>query len=200
MSARRTRSTNRSELGRTAAARSADIAAQLHHECSILLDLYRKREGFPPDVADGRLVSVPPPSSQLDTRDKLWRLHSALLQCRTLLERAIAKEEEELGGGTKGEYENMRKTVKDRLSYLLISTGELLRATDGSSILTPSFEGPELDGPTVVFELKVWVYRIFEEVDHWTEAAIGILQELLSGVSKERTRSARIRSLRSSRR
>lgn len=95
-------------------------------------------------VADGRLVSVPPPSSQLDTRDKLWRLHSALLQCRSLLERAIAKEEEELGVGKMGDYETYRKMVKDRLSLLLFSTGELLKAVDGTAVLTPSLEGLEV--------------------------------------------------------
>ena len=95
-------------------------------------------------VADGRLVSVPPPSSQLDTRDKLWRLHSALLQCRSLLERAIAKEEEELGDGNKGAYETQRKMVKDRLSLLLVNTGELLKAADGTAVLTPSVEGLEV--------------------------------------------------------
>ncbi|MEQ2233853.1 hypothetical protein ILYODFUR_026063, partial [Ilyodon furcidens] len=104
----------------------------------------RKKENFPPDVSDGPLVSVPPPSSQLDTRDKLWRLHSALEQCHSLLERAIAKEEEELGGEEKGEYENRRKTVKERLLFLLNHTRELLRAADGSSIFTPSLDGSEV--------------------------------------------------------
>lgn len=106
----------------------------------------RNRESFTADVTvtDGRLVSVPPPSSQLDTRDKLWRLHSALLQCRSLLERAIAKEEEELGGGKKGDYETQRKMVKDTLSLLLITTGELLKSADGTAVLTPSSEGLEV--------------------------------------------------------
>lgn len=95
-------------------------------------------------MAEGRLVSVPPPSSQLDDRDKLWRIHSALLQCQNLLERATAKEEEELGGGRTGEYENQRKMVKERLSLLILSTGELMKAADGASILTPSLEGLEV--------------------------------------------------------
>lgn len=113
---------------------------------SLSSPLKRKRESFTTDVAvaDGRLVSVPPPSSQLDTRDKLWRLHSALLQCRSLLERAIAKEEEELGDGKKGDYETQRKMVKDRLSLLLVNTGELLKAVDGAAVLTPSSEGLEV--------------------------------------------------------
>lgn len=95
-------------------------------------------------MTDARLVVVPPPSSQLDAGDKLWRLHSALLQTQSLLERAIAKEEEELGGGVKGEYENQRKMVKGRLSILLLSTGNLLKAVDGAASLTPSLEGSEV--------------------------------------------------------
>lgn len=117
-----------------------------HPLCFLLFLLKKKKESFITDVsvADGRLVSVPPPSSQLDTRDKLWRLHSALLQCRSLLERAIAREEEELSSGRKGEYETQRKMVKDRLSLLLINTGELLKAADGTAVLTPSVEGLEV--------------------------------------------------------
>lgn len=101
--------------------------------------LKRKRENFTSDVplADGSLVSVPPLSSQLDSKDKLWRLHSALLQCYVLLERAIAKEEEELGGSKKLDYETQRKMVKERLSLLIINTRELLKAVD-STVQTPS--------------------------------------------------------------
>lgn len=61
-----------------------------------------------------------------------------------MLERAIAKEEEELGDGNKAEYETQRKMVKDRLSLLLINTGELLKAADGTAVLTPSVEGLEV--------------------------------------------------------
>lgn len=193
MAGMRTRRGTGSDLNRTTAARAAAIAEQLHHECSILLELYRKTENFPADVADGRLVSVPPPSSQLDTRDTLWRLHSALLQCRSLLERAIAKEEEELGSGRKGEYENQRKMVKERLSLLLINTGELLRSADGPAVSTPSSEGLELDGPTILFELKVWVYRIFKEVDYWTKMTITTLKGLPSVIVKESVRTTRAR-------
>lgn len=98
----------------------------------------KEKETFTSGVpaADGSLVSVPPPSSQLDTRDKLWRLHSALFQCHVLLEKAIAKEVEELGSG-KVEYETQRKMVKERLSLLIINTQELLKAVDGT-VQTPS--------------------------------------------------------------
>ncbi|KAM7419245.1 hypothetical protein PAMA_016383 [Pampus argenteus] len=146
MADRKTRRMTGSDLSKTTATRTAAIAEQLHHECSTLLELYTKKETFSPDVtvADGRLVSVPPPSSQLDTKDNLWRLHSALLQCRSLLESAIAKEEVELGTGRKGEYENQRKMVKDRLSLLLINVGELLKAVDGPAVLMPSSDRLEV--------------------------------------------------------
>lgn len=201
MADRRTRGMTGSDQSRTTAARATAIAEQLHRECSILLELYKKKETFSPDVAvaDGRLVSVPPPSSQLDTRDKLWRLHSALLQCRSLLERAIAKEEEELGGHKKGEYETQRKMVKERLSLLLFNTEELLKAVDGQAVLTPSLDGLEIDSSTV-FELKLWVYRIFKEVDYWTKMTITTLQALPSVIAKDRARTARVRSTRSARR
>ncbi|KAE8300163.1 hypothetical protein D5F01_LYC00299 [Larimichthys crocea] len=162
----------------------------------------KRRKVSAPDVlaSDGRLVSVPPPSSQLESRDKLWRLHSALLQCRSLLERAIAKEEEELGGVKKADYETQRKLVKDRLSLLLINTGELLKSVDGAAVLSPSVEGLELDGPTSVFEMKVWVYRIFKEVDDWTKMAITTLQAMPTVITKERARTVRARATRSARR
>lgn len=34
--------------------------------------------------------------------------------------------------------------VKDRLSLLLINTGELLKAVDGPAVLTPSLDGLEV--------------------------------------------------------
>lgn len=198
MADRRTRGSERS---RTTAARATAIAEQLHHECSILLELFREKESFTPDVtvADGRLVSVPPPSSQLDNRDKLWRLHSALFQCRSLLERAIAREEEELGGAKKGDYETQRKMVNERLSLLLINTGELLKAADGTAVLTPNLDGLELDGPSLLFDLKLWVYRIFREVDYWAKTASSVLQSPSSVIVKEQVRTTRARSTRSTR-
>ncbi|XP_026216173.1 ciliary neurotrophic factor [Anabas testudineus] len=191
-----------SDLSRTTPERAVSVAQLLHHECSLLLELYRKKESFTADVTatDGRLVSVPPASSQLDPKDKLWRLHSALLQCRSLLERAVTKEEEELGGGKKGEYETQRKMVKERLSLLIANTGELLKAVDGTAVPTPNLEGLELEGPTVLFEIKLWVYRIFKEVEYWSKTAITTLQDLPTVKAKGRANTARVRSTRSARR
>ncbi|TWW59331.1 ciliary neurotrophic factor [Takifugu flavidus] len=191
MACRRTRRTAGPDLSRTTVARAIAIAEQLRYECSVLLDLYRKRESFTSDVpvADGSLVSVPPPSSQLDSRDKLWRLHSALLQCYVLLERAIAKEEEELGG-SKLDYETQRKMVKERLSLLIINTRELLKAVDGT-VQTPTVAELELVVPTAVFELKLWLYRVFQEVDYWIKMTITTLKALPPDLFKDNVRSRR---------
>ncbi|XP_056135945.1 ciliary neurotrophic factor [Lampris incognitus] len=202
MADRRTRGMTGSGQNRTTAARAAAIAEQLHYECTILLELFRKRESLFSDfaVGDGRLVSVPSPSSQLDTKDKLWCLHSALLQCRGLLERAMSREEEELGGGEKGEYESQGKLVRERLSLLLGCTGELLKAADGSVVLTPNLDSLEIDRSTSLFELKLWIYRVFKEVDYWSQTAITMLQALPAVTAKEVGRTAagsrRRRSLR----
>lgn len=123
--------------------------SSLYSPLWIFLPFKEKRESFTPDilVADGRLVSVPPPSSQLDARDKLWCVHSALLQCHILMERAITKEEAELGSSKRADYETQRKMVKDRLSLLLMNTGELLRTMDGgAAVQTPSVDGLEVSG------------------------------------------------------
>lgn len=58
----------------------------------------------------------------------------------------------------------------------------------------------QLNNPTAVFELKLWVYRIFIEVDYWTKTAVSVLQALPSATSsKERVMTTRVRSLRSTR-
>ncbi|XP_037530258.1 ciliary neurotrophic factor [Nematolebias whitei] len=186
---------------RAGTARAAAVAAQLQQEVSLLLELYKKKEDLHVDVSEVRLVSVPPPSSQLDSRDKLWRLHSALLQCRTLLERATTKEDEELGGREKGRYEKQREVVKNRLSLLLINTAELLKAADGAAILAPNLDDFEVERLSNLFELKLWIYRIYREVEHWTRTAVATLKELSSDTPKERKRiTPATRSTRSTRR
>lgn len=106
-------------------------------------------------MANGSLVSVPPPSSQVNTKDKLWQLHSALLQCHMLLEKAIAKEGEELGDG-KADYETQRKMVKERLLLLIINTQELLKAVDGT-VQTPSADELEV---SVLPLMKRWLINV----------------------------------------
>ncbi|XP_062334570.1 ciliary neurotrophic factor isoform X1 [Osmerus eperlanus] len=169
---------------RTTLARVDAIALELHHECTLLLGLYRTKESFSPEltVGNGRpMLSMPPPSSQLSTRDKLWRLYSALLQCRGLLVRAVTQEEEEFGGGEGGEYESQRKTVRDRLGHLLDSMRRLLEEVEGAPAITANTESIEqIDGPTSggAFELKLWIYRIFSEVEHWSRMTTATLRSI----------------------
>ncbi|KAM8880517.1 uncharacterized protein AB9W97_015313 isoform 2-T2 [Spinachia spinachia] len=183
-------------LSRAAVTRASALAEELRHECGVLLELYTNRESFTADMADSRLVSVPPPSSLLDARDELWRLQSALLQCRSLLDSAVALEEEELGGGKEGDYVIYRKIVKDTLSRLLIATEELLRAAGGAALPTPGAEGLKYDGSAGLFQLKLWVYRIFKELEYWTKTAITTLQALPSVSAKKRGSGAQGRRAR----
>lgn len=179
----------------TTVSSAVSIAEQLQYDCSILLELFRKKESFSSDVAvaDGRLVSVQLSSTLLDSRDKLWCLYSALVQCRTLMEKAISKEEEELSNGQTGEYEKQRKVVKERVSFLIAKTGEMIKSQDSSALLTPSV-GPEVECPTVLFELKLWVYRVYKELDYWAKLAISTLQALhKEPVGARRARSTRSR-------
>lgn len=48
--------------------------------------------------------------------------------------------------------------------------------------------------------MKVWVYRIFKEVDDWTKMAITTLQAMPTVITKERARTVRARATRSARR
>lgn len=81
-----------------------------------------------------RLVFVSHPSSQLDTKSKLLSLHTGLDKCYSLLERAIALEEEELDGVETTEYKNTRGRLKGELLNLLKSTEGLLKAAGGKPI------------------------------------------------------------------
>lgn len=56
-----------------------------------------------------------------------------------------------------------------------------------------------MNSPAAVFELKLWVYRIYVEVDYWTRTTVSVLQALPSATTKERVMTARVRSLRSTR-
>ena len=116
----------------------------------VISPLQRKKESIATDLvlSDLLLVSVPPASSQLEVRDQLWRVHSALGQCRCLLERAIAREEQAVGVTAvgKADYQKQRKTVKDRLALLLVSTRDLLQAFSGTAGLTTTTNCQEVMG------------------------------------------------------
>ncbi|XP_010901627.1 uncharacterized protein LOC105029796 [Esox lucius] len=203
MAGTRTRTRIGSELSRYA--RAAAIAEELHHECSVLLELYRKKEEFPEDLAfsEERLVTVPPSSSQLSVYDRVWRLYSALLQCRTLLEGVVRREEVLGDGEVEAQYEGQKKTVTDRLGYLLEITRRLLVDGDGNAALTPGPENPELSDPKNggLFVLKRGIYRVYSELEHWALAASKSLRALDPGAAapKERGKRARNRGKRARR-
>ena len=124
--------------------------------------LQRKKESLSSDLvlSDLLLVSVPPASAQLEARDQLWRVHSALGQCRCLLERAVAREEQAVGVAALGraDYQKQRKTVKDRLALLLASMRELLQAFSGAAGLATTTSCQEVGGPGASFNLGIQIF------------------------------------------
>uniref|UniRef100_A0A3B5KTL1 Ciliary neurotrophic factor n=1 Tax=Xiphophorus couchianus TaxID=32473 RepID=A0A3B5KTL1_9TELE len=145
----------------------------------------RKQENLPEDMESDRLVFVSHPSSQLDTKSKLLSLHTGLDKCYSLLERAIALEEEELDGVETTEYKNTRGRLKGELLNLLKSTEGLLKAAGET----------ETDN---LFHLKLWVYSVLMEVKFWSSTAIALLRELQAVAAKEPSKKSK-RSTRSTR-
>ncbi|KAJ8001040.1 hypothetical protein DPEC_G00187040 [Dallia pectoralis] len=158
-------------------ARAADIAELLHLECVGLLDLYKKKEEFPTElnVNTEHLVSVSSSSSQLSAND----IDSILRQCRGLLAKVISQEEVFGVGALETKYEVQRKTVMDRLGHLIDS----LVKRDGNTASTSGPEYPELGGQEngSLFALKLWIYRVYQELEHWTRTASKSLQALVHG-------------------
>ncbi|XP_029621863.1 uncharacterized protein LOC115202112 [Salmo trutta] len=193
MAGTRTRRGAGSEQSRTA--RAAALAEELHHECTFLLELYRKKEAFSEELTVGgeRLVTVPLLSSQLSPNDRLWRLYSALQQCRNLLERAIGLEEGVGNDGDRVQYESQKKTVRDRLGHLLASTRLLLEDGAGTAAFTPDPKNTEIGSPVNggPFQLKLWIYRIFNELEYWTLAASKTLKALHSDGAAPKERGTR---------
>ncbi|KAL1023552.1 hypothetical protein UPYG_G00042300 [Umbra pygmaea] len=204
MAGTRTRTRTVSELSRTA--RAAAIAEDLHHECTTLLELYRKKEAFSKDhtVSEERLVTVTSLSSQLSANDRVWRLYSALQQCRRLLEGVIGQEEVLGTGADEVVYESQKITVRERLNHLIDSTRRLLVDGDGTASLTPDPDNSEkLDGAksSSPFALKLWIYRVYHELEHWTLIATKTLQALNNSTDapKERGKQRRNRGRRTRR-
>ncbi|CAL1601404.1 unnamed protein product [Knipowitschia caucasica] len=163
---------------------AVSIAEQLHYECTILLELFRKKESFSSSLtgADVRLVPVQQSS---DNEGRLWGLYSALVLCQALMDKAMSKEEEELGSGEMGEYEKQRRIVYERLKYLIATIWNLLETKLCSSV------GTEVECPTLLFELKLWIYSVFKEIHFWAEMAGSILLQLESAKGPSRSRTGR---------
>uniref|UniRef100_A0A665XF52 Uncharacterized protein n=1 Tax=Echeneis naucrates TaxID=173247 RepID=A0A665XF52_ECHNA len=166
--------------GRSRTERAVALARLLYHECTHLLQLYKKRETFLLDHApdDGRIVSLSPDSEEPSTEEKVQLLHSALRQCLGLLHCVILKEEEEWGE-LEGDYETMRKNVRIRLEHLLYTTKDLAETEDNTLEVTPDHQcNEETDGAGGVFGLKIWTYRVLVELVHWADHAVQTLHVL----------------------
>uniref|UniRef100_A0AAY4DFA1 Ciliary neurotrophic factor n=1 Tax=Denticeps clupeoides TaxID=299321 RepID=A0AAY4DFA1_9TELE len=172
--------------GRSAAAKALDLARLLHGECARLLDLFRERESFPADhdPEGGRLVSLGRWSDDMSAAEQVWHHRCALRKCLGLLELLIAREEEEeMGGGDEGEYEAVRRAVRERLGHLLFSTAALLDDGDDVGDLSPQHdcaEGRDEVEGSGSFAMKLWMYKVLLELIHWTGSTSKVLCELHS--------------------
>ncbi|KAI4892320.1 hypothetical protein NFI96_003464 [Prochilodus magdalenae] len=169
--------------GRSATSRAVDLANLLHQECKQLLQLYQERESFPSQHVPegGRLVTPDLCTDTPTSVDQVGQVRSALRRCLELLECVIGQEVEEMGRELEGEYETVRKTVRDRLGHLLHSTGILLENGDGACPPSPKFQCVQgLDEVEGAFGNKQWTYRVLLELIHWTDSATQALHVLHS--------------------
>lgn len=161
---------------RPPADRAAALARLLHRDCTRLLELYKERENFLSHHVPGekRLVTLGLCPEDLTTAEQVGHVHSALRRCVELLECLISREVEEMGEELEGEYETLRKAVKDRLGHLVHSTGALLENGEGgcppSSEINCSEGEDEVEGSRS-FAFKLWAYRVLLELIHWTDSA-----------------------------
>ncbi|XP_051561492.1 uncharacterized protein LOC127445449 isoform X2 [Myxocyprinus asiaticus] len=187
------RAINRRHGTRGHAGRSAaHLARLLHGECVQLLELYKKQESLPSSSkAVDYLVSIPPMVPQLSDTEKISILHAALKECLRLLEDVITREDAEFSD-EENEYKKQRKTVRDRLRHLLVSTERLV--VDGQKFEAQVKE--ELDGQmsSGSFSLKMWILRLLQDLVHWTGQISDTLQSLPAEMEKTpKTMSRRIR-------
>ncbi|RXN29662.1 IL-6 subfamily member ciliary neurotrophic factor-like protein [Labeo rohita] len=163
-------------LERTATDRAAALARLLHRECTRLLELYKERENFLSHHVPGdeRLVTFALCPEALTTAEQVGHVRSALRRCMELLECLITREVEEMGEELEGEYESLRKTVKDRLSDLVHSTAALLENGEGGCPPSPPLqctEGQDEVEGSGSFAAKLWNYRVLLELIHWSDSA-----------------------------
>uniref|UniRef100_A0A3B1KEC3 Ciliary neurotrophic factor n=1 Tax=Astyanax mexicanus TaxID=7994 RepID=A0A3B1KEC3_ASTMX len=169
--------------GRSDTRRAADLALLLQQECRQLLELYKERESFLcQHVPEGGRLVIPAVCEEVITSaDQVGHVRSALRGCLELLECLILQEVEQMGQELEGEYETVRKTVKDRLGHLLHSTGALLENGEGVCPPSPDYQcnQDEVEGPGS-FANKMWTYRVLLELIHWTDSAAQALHLLHS--------------------
>ncbi|XP_051756055.1 uncharacterized protein LOC127515919 [Ctenopharyngodon idella] len=162
--------------GKSATDRAAALARLLHRDCTRLLELYKERESFLSHHVPGgeRLVTLALCPEAPSTAEQVGHVRSALRRCKELLECLISREVEEMGQELEGEFESLRKTVKDRLGHLVHSTGALLENGEGGCPPSPQIqcnEGQDEVEGSGSFAAKLWTYRVLLELIHWTDSA-----------------------------
>lgn len=107
----------------------------------------KERESFLSQHAPGgeRLVTLALCPEALSTAEQVGHVRSALRRCMELLEFLISREVEEMGEELEGEFESLRKTVKDRLGHLVHSTGALLENGEGGCPSSPPLQCIEVN-------------------------------------------------------
>lgn len=106
---------------------NSNLAVVLIHSALFFLLFQTNRESLPSNSVSGsQLVSIPPLTSQLSPPEKICFLHAALRVCLRLLDKAITHEDALFPNTPEDEYTKQRKTVRDRLDYLVMSTERLL--------------------------------------------------------------------------
>ncbi|XP_061108277.1 uncharacterized protein LOC133135360 [Conger conger] len=161
--------------GRSRTGKAVALARLLHRDCTRLLELYKEKESFPSEhsTETDRILSLCVTSPDLSADERVWLLHSALQQCLGLLEYVIGREEELEGEGDE-EYHSVRRTVRDRLGHLLNTTRVLLEKEEEVNIPTPNPDcnkDVEVDEGDGVFGMKLWIYRVLQELIHWSHSA-----------------------------
>ncbi|KAJ8416491.1 hypothetical protein AAFF_G00357790 [Aldrovandia affinis] len=177
--------------GRSRTGKAVSLARLLHRDCTRLLELYKEKESLPSEhsLEMDRIVSLCVSSPNLSTDERVWLLHSALRQCLGLLEYVIGREEE-LEGEGEGEYESVRNSVRDRLGHLLHTTRVLLKNEEETNVPAPDpdcnkVKEVEVDEGDGTFGVKLWIYRVLQELIHWTHSASETLHTLHSERERE---------------
>ncbi|XP_047009360.1 ciliary neurotrophic factor [Ictalurus punctatus] len=162
------------------------LARLLHKDCTQLLELYTNRESLPSNSVSGsQLVSIPPLTSQLSPPEKICFLHAALRVCLRLLDKAITHEDALFPNTPEDEYTKQRKTVRDRLDYLVMSTERLLVGGKRCDA-----EAKDLvDGGT--FVLKKWILQVLQDIAYWSNKTAETLQTLPALTDKKPPRTRR---------
>ncbi|KAJ8262321.1 hypothetical protein GJAV_G00165130 [Gymnothorax javanicus] len=160
--------------GRSRTGKAVALARLLHRDCTRLLELYKEKESFPAEhsLETDLILSQCVLAPDLSTDERVWLLHSALRQCLKLLEYVIGREEELEGEGD-GEYHTVRNSVRDRLEHLLHATRVLLEKEEEDFVPIPDpvcNKDIEVDEGDSVFGMKLWIYRVLQELIHWTHS------------------------------